>query len=94
MKKAYVKPALYAERFAIAEHVAACAYQTTFGTNCPIIADEVTFFTSEPPCNEDGMMLITGAGLELSAVTVEQLINVVNPTCYNSLQDYHQLFVS
>ena len=94
MKKAYVKPALYAERFAIAEHVAACAYQTTFGTDCPIVADEVKFFTNDIACNEDGMALILGAGLQLETVTVEQLINVVNPTCYNSLQDYHQLFVS
>ena len=96
--KEYKKPMLYAESYALAEHISqSCAYQTNFGNQCPISDAGVVFFTrSNETCaaSEDGQSMISFAGLDPENVTVEQIINVVKPTCYNSLQDYHQLFTS
>ncbi len=96
MKKAYAKPMLYAESFQLVEHIAdTCAYVTNFGSDCPIYEAGVAFFRSaEAGCNADGMSMITFAGLDLETVSVEQIINVVKPTCYNSFADFTQLFTS
>ena len=95
MKKAYVKPVLYAERFAIAEHISSCVYQTNFGVSCPIADAGVTFFTTtEIGCTQEGMFLIQNStGKNPVDATVEDLIGM-DITCYNALQDYHSLFNS
>ena len=96
MRKVYQKPALYAEGYELAEHIAqSCAYQTNFGNQCPITDAGVTFFTTVETCSEDGVNMIDfkyGPGYA-SQATVEDLIGL-NIRCYNSLQDYHQLFTS
>ena len=84
----------YAEPFALEEHISSCAYRTNFGNQCPITDAGVTFFTNEPDCSEDGVNMFVFAGIDPAQATVEDLINKVNPECYNSLQDYHQLFTS
>ena len=96
MKKAYKKPLLFAEPFALVEHISqTCAFVTNFGNQCPIADAGVIFFTSmESGCNEDGISMLEFAGVVPADATVEDLINKVNPKCYNSLQDYHQLFTS
>lgn len=95
MKKAYAKPMLYAESFALVEHIAqTCAWVTTFGTGCPLADGPVVFFTETPGCNEDGISMITFAGYDPSEVTMEQLINNIHPTCYNSFSEYSQLYTS
>lgn len=97
MKKAYRKPALYAESFVLAEHISAgCAYVTNFGNQCPIHEAGVVFFTSgnaECAASADGQSMITFAGLDPATVTVEQLIGM-NIQCYNSFADFSQLFTS
>ena len=94
--KVYQKPALYAESYALAEHISqSCVFQTNFGNQCPITDAGVTFFTTASACSEDGVSMIEfkyGPG-SAATVTVEQLIGL-NIQCYNSLQDYHQLFTS
>ncbi len=95
MKKQYHKPALFAEAFSVAEHISSCVSQTNFGNQCPIADAGVIFFTSmESGCNEDGISMLEFAGVVPADATVEDLINKVNPECYNSLTDYHQLFTS
>lgn len=94
--KVYQKPVLYAESYALAEHISqSCVFQTNFGNQCPITDAGVTFFTTVDTCSEDGVSMIEfkyGPG-SAAEVTVEQLIGL-NIQCYNSLQDYHQLFTS
>ena len=94
--KVYQKPALYAESYALAEHISqSCVFQTNFGNQCPIVDAGVTFFTTVSACSEDGVSMIEfkyGKGYAENA-TIEDLI-AMNIQCYNSLQDYHQLFTS
>lgn len=97
MKKPYAKPMLYAESFALVEHIAGgCAHVTNFGNQCPISEAGVVFFTSEAAgCNGDGISMIEFQYGEGSAanVTVEQLIGM-NIQCYNSFADFSLLFTS
>lgn len=88
---------LYAESFALAEHISAgCSYVTNFGNQCPISEAGVIFFTSSnATCanNADGQSMIEFAGLDPATVTVEQLIGM-NIQCYNSFADFNQLYTS
>lgn len=87
---------LYAEAFALAEHVAACGWVTTFGVNCPLATDVMTFFTQAPNCDDDAISMIRfSMGTDdLSGFSMNEMINQVKPTCYNSLNDFSQLFTS
>ena len=87
---------LYAESFALVEHISqSCGWQTNFGTSCPIADGGAIFFQSlEMDCNEDGMSMIEFAGYDPTTVSMETLITVINPTCYNSFNEYNQLFTS
>ena len=92
--KEYKKPMLYAESYALAEHISqSCVFQTNFGNQCPIKDAGVTFFTTAETCSEDGVNMFQFAGVDPSEATIEDLIRM-NIQCYNSLQDYHQLFTS
>ena len=94
MKNTYIKPVLYAEAFALAEHISqTCVYQTNFGSNCPITEAGVTFFTSKETCSEDGVSMMEFAGLSPATATVEDLIGM-KITCYNSFADFNLLFTS
>ena len=95
MKKTYKKPMMIAEAFALAEHIShTCAYRTNFGNQCPITDAGVTFFTSSnTACSEDSASMFQFAGIDPKEATFEDLIGL-NIQCYNSLQDYHQLFTS
>ena len=97
MKKAYRKPALYAESFVLAEHISAgCAYVTNFGNTCPIDEAGVVFFTSAQGsgCNEDAINMMTFNGIDPATASVEDIIQKINPTCYNSFADFTALFTS
>ena len=96
MKSAYIKPMLYAEAFALAEHIAGgCAYVTNFGNTCPISEAGVVFFTStQNGCNDDAISLMTFNGIEPATASVEDIIQKINPTCYNSFADFTALFTS
>ena len=87
---------LYAESFALAEHISAgCGYVTNFGNQCPISEAGVVFFTTVNTCSEDGVSMIEfqyGEGSAANA-TVEQLI-AMNIQCYNSFADFSLLFTS
>ena len=96
MRKTYQKPLLFAEQFAMNEHISkGCGVLTNFGGDCPIKVDnDPAFFTSAPPCEPDGVSMLEFAGFDGSQDPVRFLIDVVNPTCYNSLTDFHQMFIS
>ncbi len=97
MKSAYIKPMLYAEAFALAEHIAGgCAYVTNFGNTCPIDEAGVVFFTSAQGsgCNEDAINMMTFNGIDPATASVEDIIQKINPTCYNSFADFTALFTS
>ena len=92
--KEYKKPMLYAESYALAEHISqTCVYQTNFGNQCPITEAGVTFFTKTPECSEDGVSMFEFAGIIPAEATVEDLIGM-KITCYNSLRDFSQLYTS
>ena len=92
--KEYKKPMLYAESYALAEHISqSCVFQTNFGNQCPITDAGVTFFTTVETCSEDGVSMIEFKYGSAKNATVEDLIGL-NIQCYNSLLDYHQLFTS
>ena len=96
MKKAYVKPALYAESFALAEHIAGgCAYVTNFGNQCPISEAGVIFFTNAQGsgCNDDAISMFTFAGVDPANASITDLQGM-NIQCYNSFADFSQLFTS
>ena len=98
MKKDYQKPLLFAEQFALNEHISkGCGVLTTFGGNCPITVDGLTFFTTTPNCSDDAISMFSFNGYNFNdenADPVKFLIDEINPTCYNSLTDFHQMFVS
>ena len=53
MKKAYVKPALYAEEFTLAEHIANCVNIVHFGPECgPYDINGMTLFNNN--CGGEG----------------------------------------
>ena len=98
MKKEYTKPLIYVESFEMMEHISkGCGVLATFGGDaCPITVDGLTFFTTEGPCSADAVsMLEFTPGYDPATIDpVRFLIDKVNPTCYNSLTDFHQMFVS
>ncbi len=96
MRKAYQKPLLFAEQFAMNEHISkSCLLLTNFGGGCPIAVDGLTFFTSTPDCSADAISMFEFNGYkEGEDDPLLFLINEINPTCYNSLADFHQMFVS
>ena len=96
MKKEYRKPSCYLESFTLANHISAgCLTIANFGSSCPVQDGPVVFFTStENGCNEDGMSMFTFAGVDPATATIDDLINLVQPKCYNSFTDYNTLFVS
>lgn len=94
MKRTYIKPVLYAEAFALAEHIAqACVFVTNFGNNCPIEEAGMTFFNTTPSCSEDAISMMEFAGVSAETATVEQLMGM-NIKCYNSFRDFNTLFTS
>ena len=84
MRKTYEKPLLYAEGFALLEHISAgCAYMANFGNDCQIEVDGITFFTLDAGCNDqDGFDLL---GKE--DATLEDFY-AINMRCYNSFVDF------
>ena len=95
MRKQYAKPKLYAERFALVEHISGgCAYVTYFGNGCPIEEAGMTFFVDANTCSEDVEMLWTGAGVTDTSQRTIQNLSLLNLQCYNSFADFSQLFTS
>ena len=94
MKKAYVKPALYAESFALAEHISAgCGYVANFGNGCPITVEGITYFTSEISCSPKAVAIFEANNIDPNSATVETLMGM-NIQCYNSFVDFNMLFTS
>ena len=96
MKKTYSKPFLYAESYALVEHISqSCGMVTNFGNTCPVGDGGLVFFQSlDMGCNEDGISAIEFAGYDPKTISMEDLIQKINPTCYNSFSEYAQMYTS
>ncbi len=92
MKKVYAKPQLYAEAFALVEHVSAgCAYEAHFSNDCQIELDGIGYFTADANCSEEGRILLGKDDAEMAD------FYAMNLRCYNSFVDFtngQQFFVS
>ena len=94
-RKKYYKPLLFAESFALSEHISAgCYYQTNFGNQCPIDEAGMLFFTNAQSCSEDVEMLWVGAGVTDETQRTVENLSLLNIQCYNSFADFSQLFTS
>lgn len=80
------------------EHISkGCGVFASFsGDACPLkIEDDPTYFTSVPACEADAVSMLEFAGFNREKDDpLSFLIDVVKPTCYNSLTDFQQMFVS
>lgn len=97
MKKEYSKPRVYVESFEMVEHISkGCGVMANFsGDACPLTVDGLTYFTTTDACNPDAVSMLEFDGFKPDEHDpLSFLIDVVNPTCYNSLTDFHQMFIS
>lgn len=88
---------LYAESFSLVEHISAgCGWVSTFGTGCPVNDGGLIVFAVEGVCSAEAIEMIKfSMGTDdLSNFTMSDMINTVNPTCYNSFAEYSQLYTS
>lgn len=98
MKKPYVKPAVYAESFALMEHVAGgCIVPDNFAgaqhrnTDCGYDIGGIVLFTKQTTDCLEGAELFEYAGVEPGMDAAELL----NLECYNSFYDpSNKLFAS
>ena len=69
---------------------------TNFGNTCPISEAGVVFFTNaeNSGCNGDAIDLMTFNGIDPATASVEDIIQKINPKCYNSFADFTALFTS
>ena len=90
MRKEYNKPLLYAETFALAEHISAgCAYMANFGNDCQLTVDGLNFFTESAGCADgDGMILLRGVMSPDEEEPTLQDFYKLNMKCYNSFVDF------
>ena len=92
MRKQYAKPKLYAERFALVEHISGgCAYVTYFGNGCPIAEADITFFNTSCGTEVAGMWEFAGVNPDLAKL---EDLSKLNVQCYNSFRDLNTLFTS
>lgn len=91
MKKVYTKPSLFAERFALAEHIAGCANVVNFDVDVcgGIKVNDMTFFT-----NACGHEWWNAYGVtDVGEMTFEKL-SELPIDCYNNATSPDALFVS
>ena len=94
MKRHYTKPMLYAERFALVEHISqSCAFVTNFGNGCPIEEGGMRFFTTASVCSDDAVSMWQFAGVTPENATIQDL-SKLNIRCYNSFRDFNALYTS
>ena len=93
MKKAYVKPALYAEEFTLAEHIAGCGAVVQFGPECgPYIINGMTLFNNK--CGGEGTESYDfwkANDVDPENATFEMLEGM---TCYTTYVGLNNLFAS
>ena len=85
MRKAYQKPLMYAEGFTLLEHISAgCAYPATFGNDCKVTVDGITFFTDSAGCKDENGFMLLGNNREASL----EDFYAIKQRCYNSFVDF------
>ena len=92
MKRAYVKPALYAEEFTLAEHIASCFNIVHFGPECgPYDINGVQLFNSS--CGDDAVEFWNNNDISPDAATFEDLESK-GLQCYNTYVSLSTIFQS
>ncbi len=93
MKKAYTKPALFAERFALAEHIAGCSNVVTFDMDAcgAITINDMQFFGNG--CGGASDSWWEAFGVSESERSFEKL-SELGIECYNAATSPDALFVS
>lgn len=93
MKKVYTKPSLFAERFALAEHIAGCANVMTFdmGSCGAIRINDMMLFNTGCGASSDAWWRAND--VDPAAATFETL-NELGINCYNNAASPDALFVS
>ena len=90
-KKQYSQPVIYAERFALAEHISSCLYTANLGNGCPIAEADITFFNTSCGTEVAGMWEFAGVNPDLAKL---EDLSKLNVQCYNSFRDLNTLFTS
>ena len=101
MKKPYTKPTVYAESFYLMDHIAAtCTFQAHHlkEENCSFTDAGITMFATASACSADAANMWEFAKVPLESRTPWNLNLIgLGPEaypCYNSFQDYNQLWSS
>ena len=98
MKKTYSKPVVYAESFYLVEHIAACTFQAHHAAeqNCKFTDAGITMFATASSCSPDAASMWDFAEVPENLRTAGNLglIGLDGLVCYNSFQDYNQLWSS
>lgn len=94
MKKQYTKPALFAERFALAEHIAGCQTVVNFdvGSCGAIKINDMTLFSTSCGAWSDSWWQANGVE-SVGDQTFEKL-DELGIDCYNAATSSSALFVS
>lgn len=93
MKKVYTKPSLFAERFALAEHIAGCANVVNFdmGSCGAIKINDLSLFSTSCGASSDAWWNYNG--IDPSEASFEKLYEL-GIECYNNAASPDALFVS
>ena len=92
MKKQYSKPSLYAERFAVSEHIASCLLVATWGSDCPYSDHGLSLFTES--CGDVAAEYWSFLTDDTSQWTHENVAQL-GLECYNSFMgDFGSFFTS
>ncbi len=96
MKSEYIKPMLFAERFAFSEHIANCVHVVNFQeTQCSMYDDNgLTLFASGDVCGADADSMWTFAGVTDPSKRTWGNIGVLKIECYNSFHETNKFFTS
>ena len=89
MKKAYVKPVLYAESFQLVEHISqGCGLVSHFTGDCSFSDGDLTMFATENTCSADAVLLWQGVfGENYSSGATHADLDKLGMYCYNSYAD-------
>ena len=97
MKKAYVKPALYAEQFSISEHIASCQAVVSFTEQTCAMFDKngLTLFATQEACGAEADNKWAFMEVPVEERTYANVgVLGLGVKCYNAFYDANSFFTS
>lgn len=92
MKKAYIKPLLYAEEFTLAEHISSCANVVNFGAGCgPYDINGMRLFNNT--CGDEAIEFWRNNDVDPAAATFEDM-EAKGVQCYTTFISLSTIFNS